>query len=107
MNHHEKGRVRLLQYIYGELKGTELAGLRGHLESCRQCREEAEEEMALSGALRRSRPLYVIPFDVRVAVEELMAVEPRLRGRMRRAVRMTSSGVGHEANKFQRRTTQG
>ena len=68
MNSCNEDGVRLLRYLDNELTGQELEDFRVHLKTCAHCRKQLEEERALSGVLKRSRPLYPAPEELRARV---------------------------------------
>jgi mycothiol system anti-sigma-R factor len=58
----------VLLYLDNELRGQELENFRAHLSDCVACRERLEEEQEFSDLLRRSRPLYTAPDELRARV---------------------------------------
>ena len=68
MNSCNEDGIRLLRYLDNELTGQELEDFHAHLKTCAHCRTQLEEERALSGALKRTRPLYPAPEELRARV---------------------------------------
>jgi anti-sigma factor RsiW len=68
MNECEKHTVDLMLYLDDELLGEELMDFLAHLKVCADCRASLEEQLALSAVLRRSRPLYSAPPELRARV---------------------------------------
>ena len=71
----------ILLYLDDALTGQKLEDLRAHLESCSNCRERLEDELALSSLLRKARPLYLAPQALRArvaaaATEQLSVFSP-------------------------------
>jgi anti-sigma factor RsiW len=64
--------VNILRYLDNELSGPELETFRVHLQSCPTCKVRLEEERAFSTVLRRSRPLYRAPEQLRRQVSEIL-----------------------------------
>jgi anti-sigma factor RsiW len=72
--------VKVLRYLDGELSRQELESFRAHLQVCLNCRMRLEQERELSGVLRRSRPLYRAPEELRRHVFEILRQQPAARG---------------------------
>ena len=68
MNSCSEDGIRLLRYLDNELSGQELEDFRAHLQTCGHCKAQLAEEQALSGVLKRSRPLYAAPEELRARV---------------------------------------
>ena len=64
--------VNFLRYLDNELSGAELETFRAHLQSCPTCKVRLEEQRAFSSVLRRSRPLYRAPEQLRSQVSEIL-----------------------------------
>jgi anti-sigma factor RsiW len=73
MNACEKYTVDLMLYLDDELLGGKLLDFLAHLKTCADCRGSLEEQLALSAALRRSRPLYSAPPKLRARVAASLA----------------------------------
>ena len=69
----EEYTVDVLLYIDNELVGERLMEFRAHLNTCASCRASIEEQLALSATLRRSRPLYSAPPELRARVAASLA----------------------------------
>ena len=63
--------VDLLRYLENELSGQELKHFLSHLETCSSCQARLEQERALSGVLRESRPLYAAPAELRMQISAM------------------------------------
>lgn len=57
-----------LLYLDDALIGQKLEDFREHLADCSDCREDLEEELALSSLLRETRPLYLAPEALRTRI---------------------------------------
>jgi anti-sigma factor RsiW len=64
--------VNILHNLDNELSGPKLETFRAHLQSCPTCKVRLEEERAFSIVLRRSRPLYRAPEQLRSQVSEIL-----------------------------------
>ena len=64
----EEYSIQILSYVGGRLQGEELGDFRAHLDRCPDCRAKLEAEQSLSQLLRRSRPLYSAPAELRAHV---------------------------------------
>lgn len=73
MNHCEEYRDKTLLYLDHQLSGALLEDYRAHLQSCAECRADLAEERALSGLLKRSRPLYAAPDELRARLAAVQA----------------------------------
>jgi len=73
MNLCDQHAAKALRYLDGALRGQELEDFRAHLEICANCSENLEAEQALSGLLRRSRPLYSAPPALRSRLSTVIA----------------------------------
>jgi len=90
------------RYIDNELTGRKLESFLAHLKTCDKCRKRVEQERALSGILRKSRPLYSAPRDLRNRVaatlnqhlESDLKPRPRREG-LRERLRRLLPYVGH------------
>jgi anti-sigma factor RsiW len=69
----EEHTVDVLLYIDNELVGERLMEFLAHLNTCVSCRASLEEQLALSATLRRSRPLYSAPPELRARVAAILA----------------------------------
>jgi len=95
-------RADILRYLDNELSGRKLEQFLAHLESCADCRTQLDEEQALSDILRRSRPLYSAPSELRDRVSVALN-EQRSAGKisdpagtsLRQFVKQLSSGFVH------------
>ena len=70
----------ILLYLDNALTGQRLEDFRAHLAGCSNCREQLEEELALSSLLHETRPLYLAPQALRArvfaAAEQVSASAP-------------------------------
>ena len=90
MNSCNEDGIRLLRYLDNELSGGELEDFRAHLKTCAICRSHLEEEQALSGVLKRSRPLYPAPEELRARVVAIQsAYQPSLYRRIVQGLKQT------------------
>src|ERR1700675_1937519 len=64
--------VNILRYLDNELSGAELETFHAHLQSCPTCKVRLEEEQAFSSVLRRPRPFYRAPEELRSQVSEIL-----------------------------------
>src|ERR1700722_4083170 len=62
---------RLLLYLDNALNPQEAEHMRAHLQTCANCRARREEERELSRLLKRSRPLYSAPQQLRARVSAI------------------------------------
>jgi mycothiol system anti-sigma-R factor len=62
---------RLLLYLDNALNPQEAEHMRAHLQTCANCRARLEEEQELSRLLKRSRPLYSAPQQLRARVSAI------------------------------------
>jgi hypothetical protein len=98
MNACEKHTVDLMLYLGDELVGGKLMDFLAHLKICADCRASLEEQLALSAVLRRSRPLYSAPPQLRARVAASLA----------HAGSETTSNQRYDGNgQWLRRTLQG
>ena len=65
MNNCDQPKIKVLQYLNGELTGSDMERFRVHLDSCSICRALLEDEKSLSRLLLESRPLYQAPAELR------------------------------------------
>ena len=66
----------ILRYLDHQLNSEELEAFFAHLKSCNKCRARTEEEQALSGVLRNTRPLYAAPLALRIRVSAVLSRPP-------------------------------
>ncbi len=66
----------ILRYLDHQLNSEELEAFFVHLKSCNKCRARTEEEQALSGVLRNTRPLYAAPLALRIRVSAVLSRPP-------------------------------
>ena len=76
MNRCDERTSDILFYVDNALSGQRLEGLRAHLESCSNCRQRLEDELALSSFLRKVRPLYLAPQALRARVAAAATEQP-------------------------------
>jgi anti-sigma factor RsiW len=95
----EEHTVDLMLYLDEELVGEKLMEFLAHLKICVDCRAALDEQLALSAALRRSRPLYSAPPQLRervaarLATAGAMASSTQLREGGRQWLRRTLQSV--------------
>jgi len=68
MSAHDEQSANIPLYLDNELSGQDLEGFLAHLAGCADCKLQLDEEEALSNLLRRSRPLYAAPEELRARV---------------------------------------
>jgi anti-sigma factor RsiW len=68
--------VNVLQYLGGELKGSELEEFREHLVVCEDCKVQLQEEQVLSQMFLRSRPLYLASATLRDRIAAVLDQDP-------------------------------
>jgi mycothiol system anti-sigma-R factor len=71
MNPCEDFDSHLLLYLDNALDPQEAKNMRAHLQTCANCRARLEEEQELSRLLKRSRPLYSAPQQLRARVSAI------------------------------------
>ena len=71
MNPCEDFDCHLLLYLDNALDPQEAENMRAHLQTCANCRARLEEEQELSRLLKRSRPLYWAPQQLRARVSTI------------------------------------
>jgi mycothiol system anti-sigma-R factor len=71
MNPCENFESHLLLYLDNALDPQEAENMRAHLQTCANCRARLEEEQELSRLLKRSRPLYSAPQQLRARVSAI------------------------------------
>jgi len=71
MNPCEDFDSHLLLYLDNALDPQETENMRAHLQTCANCRARLEEEQELSRLLKRSRPLYSAPQQLRARVSAI------------------------------------
>ena len=76
MNRCDERTSDILFYVDNALTGQRLEDLRAHLESCSNCRQRLEDELALSSLLRKARPLYLAPRALRARVAAAATEQP-------------------------------
>jgi anti-sigma factor RsiW len=69
----EEHTLDVLLYIDNELVGENLMEFLAHLKTCAACRKSLDEQLALSATLRRVRPLYSAPPNLRARVTATLA----------------------------------
>src|SRR5229473_2112743 len=98
--------VKTLRYLDNELRGSELDDFCTHLEVCANCRASVEAEQALSDLLRRSRPLYSAPAELRArvaaTVEQHSSPTRATEGRYESVLHMLDRGLLDLARRFSR-----
>jgi anti-sigma factor RsiW len=65
MNSCDERAIETLRYLDNELEEPELGDFLSHLKRCAGCRARVQAEKELTAALRRSRPLYLVPAALR------------------------------------------
>ena len=90
--------TQIVFYLDDELEEGERVSLEAHLADCRDCRSLFELERSFVDTIRRIRPLYAAPPDLRASAQRILSEAPaapiapvRLRRRVSRSLRASSN----------------
>ncbi|HET9533532.1 MAG TPA: zf-HC2 domain-containing protein [Blastocatellia bacterium] len=98
MNYCDDIRSRIAFYLDDELSGSDLARFEAHLAECRSCEQMVSDERQFIESIRRARPIYTAPPELRAKSERVLsdappvyAAPPELRTRVQKSLWKTAA----------------